>query len=195
MDHSTIISLKSQVDSIYELFDFIEKVAGRPKDLDSSLREVFEHELLKVVLYFSASDGKISVHEKEFINELFDNRLTTKQLATLIEKANIYSTEFENDELLCLMILKRFDEKIISRGQEPSVPLIIDTMELIVKAFITSDNDVDDQEVEDFKIYFSNLREKYIDEEDAFLGRTFKKNSSSRINDNSLKDYYLKKKK
>ncbi len=195
MTRETINNLKKNINAIYEIFDSVEQVIKKPDEMTISLRDCFKIELLQMILYFSASDGKLSAKERDFVNAILEFNASSNDLIEIIDENDIYSTDFENKDCLSLTLLKPVDDMLISKGNESVLPIIIDFMETIAKAVIIIDDNVADQEKEDLNIYFTNLRNKYISEQDIIIGKTFKKNTSSNTNSNNLKDYYLKKKK
>lgn len=192
-----IDALKSGLKNVYDLFDTIENsgLDVKPDGLDLPLKEIFKMDALKMILYFSASDGKLSNQEVSLINEVFGLNATAQNYIDIIKRYNIYSTKFENDDPLSLQIIKLFEQKVGALLKQSSLPVLIGFLENVAKAVINIDNDIDNRELDDFNIYFTNLKQKYIENSFVSLGETFKKNtSSSSAGSNTLKDYYLKKK-
>lgn len=188
-----INNVKNMLNDAYELFDNLEQLGAKPSDWeDLTLRQSFETDLMTMLMYFSASDGKLSSREALLINELFDYHLSPENYISLINKHDIYSTRFEDKIWLSLEVLKKVDDVMKQNNKTVAMPVIFDVIENIAKLIICVDDNVDNQEVEDFNIFFTNLKNKYMPPEELLLNRS--KNATERSADNSLKEYYLKKK-
>ncbi len=168
---SETAQIKRLLEEVGQLFDSIEGAVGKPEGLEISLREVFKIDVLSMILYFSASDGTLSVKEKDMINEIFDFEGSVQDYATYIQEKNIYSTSFENRDLLSLTIMAAFEEAAKEAIEKPALPQVIELMMAIAKSVILSDDNATDQEKEDFAIYFSNIHDKYLGDKDVPLNK------------------------
>lgn len=188
-----INDVKNVLEQIYDVFDSIEKNGLKPDEFkDFTLRDSFETSAISMLMYFSASDGKLSVKEAQLMNELFDYNLSPDDYIKVINDHDIYSTKFEERMWPSLEVLKIVDDMMKRNGQQVAMPAVFQAIEGIAKLLIQIDDDVDDQEREDFNILFTNLKNRYMPPEDIFFNRS--KNATTSTSDNSLKDYYLKKK-
>lgn len=189
MGNIDLFEVKKAVNSTYKLLDTVESIMGKPDGMDISLRDCFRTEMIMTALYFSATDGRVVQDEVDMINEVFDYHLSIRDCINLIQDRNIYSTDFENSEKITLLLLKEFDKKYGHLAGTKGVPIVLELMENFAKALLVIDGDVDENEKEEFFEFFAKQKRKYM--EDDTLGGIRKSTSSS---DNSLKDYYLKKK-
>ena len=188
MTNNEIYKLKQILNEIYQLLDTVESAGGKPSGMDMPLRKCFKTEMIAQSLYFAAADGKLRPVEKDFLNVLFDLDETIESYIRFINDNNIYSTEFENRGLLTLDILNEFDRKVGHLVDSKGVPVVIGFMEDFIKKLLVIDGDVDGNEKKEYFTYFSKLKDKYSTTE----GTLIKKGNN--CSENSLKEYYLKKK-
>lgn len=156
--------IKKLLDKLYNTLDFIERQEGRPEDLDISLRDLFKVELEEFFMYLSASDGRISTSERDFMNELFDMNISTQNYVKIIDEQNIYSEEFEERLPITLRLTTAFDKKmqIVAALSNDSVdaitPLLLKFYIEIGKIFVGLDG-IKENEARDLKIYLNNIVE------------------------------------
>ena len=189
MANIDMVGLKNALNSVYNLLNTVESMGGSPNNLDMPLRECFRMEMIRQSLYFAATDGKIKPEERDFINEVFGLNGTTQDFIRIINENNIYSTEFENKGLITLDILRAFDEKYGHMVGVNSVSLALEFMESVMKALLVVDDDLDGNEKEEFYNYYGKLKRRYLTAQTEFIKK------GNDVSDNSLKGYYLKKKK
>lgn len=194
MDYALLNSVKEIVEGVYKLFDTVEETGVKPERFELPLRQCFKIDIMRMVMYFSASDGKLSDEEITLLNKVFDMHGTADDYIKMIKEYNIYSTEFESGGFFSLEMMSTFDKAMGEKLDTPGTGVVIGVMEDVAKLVIQIDGDIDRQEKEDFKIYFSNLKDRYLPKANASFEPTFRKNSSIG-KENTLKDYYLKKKK
>lgn len=160
-------AMKQSLHKIYSLLDTVEGAGGKPSGINASLRDVFKVELHSYFLYLSATDGKVSVQESEFMNYLFDMHLTSQQYVTFINENNIFSTDFEQKVPVIFQILQAFDKKvallsgITGNDVDPILPIVLKFYAEIGKAFITCDG-ADQSEVDEAQSYLNGILEKLM---------------------------------
>ena len=128
---ASLYQVKNGLEQVYKVLDNVEEGGGKPDGLNASLRDAFKTELMEFLLYLSASDGHVSSSERDFINELFDMELSTKDCVDLINENEIYSTKFESTLPLTLRITTVFDKKmqlvssVVGQSIEAITPAIL----------------------------------------------------------------------
>ncbi len=143
------------LEKICSACDEIERIMGRPADLDLSIRDLFCMETHRFFMYLSASDGEIVQSESDYMNELFEARMTPKEYDILVNDTNTYSSHFEEELPYSFKILAMFEEKNDDRLNciKEKYPNIVDTaFDFYREAgieFISCDRDVDIKEIED----------------------------------------------
>lgn len=127
-------------------------------------QEYFKIDIVKFLLYLSASDGRISDEEILFINEVFDFHMNYDDIVSFIDKYNIYSEDFENEipysVKLCVSCDKLFghslDLNVDIRNIKSLSGVYLLTIGLIGRAFLDCDGN-DDGEEENIRIYTKNI--------------------------------------
>lgn len=175
-------------DSIKNLLDSVEEHIMMPDQISDSLRELFSNELLLFFMYLSATDGKISLQEKNMMNSIFGNDFSREMYVQLINDCDIYSTEFEKNIPITIRLAADFDNKHLINNNVASV--IVNFMESAGKMLINCDETtcIEQDELDN---YISNLR-GFINYNGVGLAKKVIDNHS---HNNSLKEVYLKKKK
>ena len=86
---ASLYQVKNGLEQVYKVLDNVEEGGGKPDGLNASLRDAFKTELMEFLLYLSASDGHVSQSERDFINELFDMKLSNNDCVDLINENEI----------------------------------------------------------------------------------------------------------
>lgn len=146
---------------MYELCDVIDATPAGIKSLtdDFSLRDALFTDTARFIMYLSASDGTVSKVEAEYLSDLFDGSMTPAKIGQLIEKQNIYSTEFEQEAPLSLKIFAKADNMMGTSASET----LLGFFSTVGKEFCMCDGDVAANERVDLNIYIGTMR-SYIDE-------------------------------
>lgn len=161
---ATIYDLKRVFNRLGELLDTVEE-GGIPDLQGHSLRELFTIEMHSFFMYLSASDGKITSEEKNFMNILFDTNMGVQEYIRFINENDIYSTDFEERLPLTLKVTTMFDAKVAllsalsGKSIDSVTPMLLKFYMDAGKAFLMCDGDVDSQEIADLKSYMENITE------------------------------------
>lgn len=140
--------------------------AGSTMGVKDGAGDAARYELAMYMMYLSASDGEIGWSETSLINDLCDLSLTPQTLGQFIREQNIYSTEFERKVPLCLQMLIAFENKLIEMNMlTDDIPdaseTVLSTYKIVGQMMVNIDDDVDDNEQSDYRIYLSML-EDYV---------------------------------
>jgi hypothetical protein len=177
----TSTELKVLVDYLCETVEKVVEKFGA----GSNLRNVARLEVAMFMMYLSASDGTIKWEEAKTLSEICGLNLTPNNIADLIRKQNIYSTEFEDRVPVSFQMMVAADNALKKQGLTSDVSaadLMIKVYKEIGEALIKSDSDVDDNELRDYNIYINMLQE-YRDKNGGDVSGTtgFTKNSGSSV--------------
>ena len=167
-------NLKNLLDRSMELFNQSGELLCRLAEKDASelsatLGDICAMDIVKYLMYLSASDGTINWDEAQFIFDYLGYRLTPSQMNQFIRDQNIYSTEFEQTPPGGLRLLVDVDNTIITKfGENAGIDKYasesyLDLFRFIGQAFMAADNDVDENEKTDYTIY-TNMIERFLDE-------------------------------
>lgn len=151
--------LKELVDNLCDAIDTL----GANTSLPDGTGKAARMEMGMFMMYLSASDGQISWDEAKIISDICELNLSPNDLGKFIRENNIYSTEFEQKVPVTLQIMVQADNALLAAGNNTSgSKAMIGTYKAVGEALIKSDGDVDDNEVNDYKIYI-NMLEEYRD--------------------------------
>lgn len=157
-----LAEIKGVLNKLYQTLDLIEEHGGKPKNIDIKLRDVFKVELQQFFMYLSASDGRISIAERNFMNGLFDTEISASDYVKVIEENNIYSEEFEEKLPLTLQLATMFDKKmqiaaaLTNNSINAVTPWFLKFYIEAGKAFIELDG-IKEEEAQNLKIYLNNI--------------------------------------
>ena len=129
---------------------------------------IFIYNLDSFLFYLSASDGMISHHEVNFINDNFGASFTAQEIRQMIIDGNLYSHKFENKLPESFSYFIAMDRLLKERGvtfDQGTAMTMLDVFEAIGREFLASDGNVSEEEVKNFNIYITNLKQ-HIDEEE-----------------------------
>ncbi len=172
--------LKELVDNMCDAVETLGVQGG----LEAGIGNAARMELGMFMMYLSASDGTIEWDEAKVISEMCNLNLTPSELGNFIRENNIYSTEFEAKVPVTFQLMVAGDNKLAELGIELSgSEAMLGTYKAVGEALIKSDGDIDDNEVNDYRIYI-NMLEEYRDKN--ISGRKnsvsgFTKNGSSSV--------------
>ena len=154
---------KESLAILRSLLETVQDAAAMPEGVDIELSNAFHTEVLFFLLYLASADGKITANERDYINHLLDLNHSIKDLVNLINEHNIYSTEFEERIPVTMQIVAAFDEKVrqVRNDAEPLVQTMIKYFEKIGEKFVYCDKDVNQQEISDYRLYLSNLKNHF----------------------------------
>lgn len=159
---ASLYQVKNGLEQVYKVLDNVEEGGGKPDGLNASLRDVFKTELMEFLLYLSASDGHVSQSERDFINELFDMKLSNNDCVDLINENEIYSTKFESTLPLTLRITTVFDKKMqvvssmVGQSIDAITPAILKFYAGLGEMFTEIDGN-STNEKKDLEIYIHNI--------------------------------------
>lgn len=109
---------KMMLQKICNACDEIEEVMGKPADLDMSVRDLFCSETHRYFMYLSASDGVVVQSECDYMNELFEAKLSIKGYEELMKDTDTYSVSFAEELPYSFKILALFEESRDDRLKE-----------------------------------------------------------------------------
>lgn len=155
---------KQYVDLISNLLAEAGEVGQIPADV---AKKGVKGELLNFMMYLSASDGTISTDEAAFITYVLGmSNVSVHQavshIASTIRENNIYSKEYETKVPTSLQLAVTVDNLMIDAGaaiDSSITQLLLQAYEKIGMYIIQSDNNVDANEVKDFKIYMKTMQD------------------------------------
>ncbi|MCR5160971.1 MAG: hypothetical protein K6C06_04300 [Lachnospiraceae bacterium] len=156
---SDILTLIKSLDSICDSID--RTPAGLAQSTNLTLKEALRADLAAFAMYISASDGKVTSMEANFVSYLLGTRFTTADLANIIQKAHIYSTSFEQTVPPSLKSFVIVDAAMIRAGKRPQTlgsEILLKLFGLVGAECAKVDNGVADQEQKDFSIYMNMLQ-------------------------------------
>lgn len=167
----TELKTLKQIGAIYDICDTINDETATRKYLNDgkSLRETFINDCKRFLMYLSASDGKISPDEAEFLLNILGEHYSTDNISEEIQRDNLYSAAFENTAPISLKCFVASDNKKASdnRKQASSSELYYRFFETLGKEFISCDDSIVDSEIDDLTIYLTMIRD-YINSEGHF---------------------------
>lgn len=159
---ASLYQVKNGLEQVYKVLDNVEEGGGKPDGLNASLRDAFKTELMEFLLYLSSSDGHVSQSERDFINELFDMKLSNNDCVDLINENEIYSTKFESTLPLTLRITTVFDKKmqvvssVVGQSIDAITPAILKFYAGLGEMFTEIDGN-STNEKKDLEIYIHNI--------------------------------------
>lgn len=160
-----------QIDAVYDICDAINDETTTRKYIGDkkSLKEVFVNDCKCFLMYLSASDGKITPDEAEFLLNLWEEHYSTDDINEIIQRDNLYSAAFESTVPISLKCFVASDNKKSSddRKHASSSELYYRLFETMGKEFISCDDDIADNEIDDLTIYLTMVRD-YINSEGHF---------------------------
>ncbi|SCI49161.1 Uncharacterised protein [uncultured Blautia sp.] len=181
LNSEVITKLKGLINATCDALENLGSKVG----LDSGVGTAAKMEIAMYMMYLSASDGEIKWEEAKAISNLCDLSLTPSNVGDFIREKNIYSTEFESKVPVSFDLAVKGDNLLLQQGihlDETLSELMISTYKYVGEALIKSDDNVDDNEVGDYRIYISML-EEYRDKnyEGASGVKGFSKQGSSSV--------------
>ncbi len=120
-----------------------------------TLRECLRLDLLKFLLYLSASDGQPTQPEADFLMEYLGYGLSPAKMRQLILDKNIYSRQFEQQLPLSMKALVQAD---VQRGSALA-DLVLALYRRLGEAFLKIQTGGSGQGKKDYELYISNLEE------------------------------------
>ena len=161
--------IKELFEELLRVFRTSETLPGVPKDIhgvDRTLRM----DLAKYAMFLSSSDGNVVYQEASIVSELLDMELSTEFIKEFVEEHNIYSKEFKNTLPVSVRWAIETDNTVYrlkgSTGKaDLSLAVILYQMyKYIGLNVLSSDGDVDSQEVEDYEYYNDMIRNRIKDD-------------------------------
>ena len=160
---------EESIDSVRQVIGTVRNICAhideqgiiRNLDSDSSMVEIFNSDIIRFMLYLTASDGAVAEEEAEIISEILGKPIGVSQCVEILEGGGIYSTEFESSVPVSFQAID-----MISNINGTNVGESLYTVyELIGKLIILSNESVHPQEIEDLNIYLATLR-SHLDSSD-----------------------------
>ena len=142
--------IKEVVDKMCTVLEKIGKAMG----LEEGTGQAARYEIASFMMYLSASDGKIMWEEAKIISEMCDLNLTPESMESFINDQKIYTPEFETKVPAMFELMVNADNRLFEVGETISgSDIMLETYQTVGEALIKSDNDVDENEVKDYKKY------------------------------------------
>lgn len=160
LPQDVIDGLKSAIGVLRNVCQSVDE-QGLVRSFDSSsfMVETYNSDLIKFMLYLTASDGGVADAEAAMISELLDTKIEAAQCVDIIQQAGIYSTEFESTVPVSFQMITLVGRDIF--GQDLGQGLY-NLYQGIGQAIVLSDDAVHPQEAEDLNIYLNTLQ-SYLD--------------------------------
>ena len=161
------IKLKEALEQLCDLCSEQELAQnGLSKD---QFREQIKAECMHFPVYLSSSDGQIRKVEADFIRDYFGLTYTAEALQQYIVQNHIYTRAFEQTVPESLKFFLRLDNDEKERGclQGSRALAYLHVFEELGKEFLVCDGEKAENEVADYTIYTTMLRD-YIREEALF---------------------------
>ena len=128
-------------------------------------------DLVKFLLYLSASDDVISEKETAFFRDYLGYNFETSTITSLVEQFGLKKDEFLNEIPFSMYVMIEADSKVISyNGENPgSAMALLAVYHALGSAFAACDDAVAEEEKKDFSAYLSMLKEQIILAENTAL--------------------------
>lgn len=171
-------NIKNTINIIYMVCDTLNGSYDLGK---ASMREIMRMDFLKFILYLGASDNEIVQEEVEFIAEYLDWNMSISQWNTFIDDQHLRSDSILSDVPLTLRIFVDADNKAYARDNSVmnACEEYISIFEMLGKAFIESDNNVEGREQIALEKYVAMMQQYYEE-------NTKRKNASASDDGNIL---------
>ncbi len=148
--------MKAVVD---KMCNVLEKI-GQGMGLEPGTGQAARYEIASFMMYLSASDGKILWEEAKIISEICELNLTPESMESFINDQKIYTPEFETKVPPMFELMVSADNRLFDGGETISGSgIMMETYQTMGEALIKSDNDVDENEVKDYKKYLTMMDE------------------------------------
>lgn len=164
----SLIKNKVTLEAIYLALDKMESALGKPSQIGNMhLRDVFQLDTYRYVLYLSASDGRLSSSERDYMNSLFGTNYSIDSLVSYINEKNIYSRDFESTPPLSFVIALAQDVLMtaVSSDWNPLYGILGNFYKDLGLDIIQCDGNVSESEKEDLLTYLKTLH-KLIESSD-----------------------------
>lgn len=158
-------------DSVKDIIDEMFVLASKTTEVEEvrrrygedRIRKIARNEIMKFLMYLSASDGSIEVKEAIFIKDYFEEQISPEEICQRIEDDNLYSVSFEQKAPTVLKYLVQLDNKQSDEFSlnVSSAEKYICLYEKLGNVFIACDHDIAACEREDLGTYIFNMRSYY----------------------------------
>lgn len=166
--------LKELLVTVYNICDSFDRSPDynvvKKSNPNLNLRDIVNYDLCNFAMYLTASDGEVKWQEADYISELRQSFMTSREIIDYINEKNIYSTGFEEElptsfKVFIIIDVLRELKGEREEGQDVFFKMLLDIYELVGKDILSCDMDVTPEEKRDFSIYLNNLRDnsfKYL---------------------------------
>lgn len=151
--------LKNTINKLYSLGDTLDESSLGLSEMP--IRRVIKIDLLKFLMYLSASDGTISYEESNFINEYLDWDLSPDFIKSFIKEHHIYSVDYETEVPFSMQLFVAADNTLYDKqgyNEYLFSQLLLQVYTILGKEFLECDSNVTDNEVQDLTIYLTTLQ-------------------------------------
>ena len=151
--------LKNTINQLYSLGDTLDESSLGLSEMP--IRRVIKIDLLKFLMYLSASDGTISYEESNFINEYLDWDLSPDFIKSFIKEHHIYSVDYETEVPFSMQLFVAADNTLYDKqgyNEYLFSQLLLQVYTILGKEFLECDSNVTDNEVQDLTIYLTTLQ-------------------------------------
>jgi stage V sporulation protein K len=156
------IALKMSIEQLFSICKMNDNQIVTDTGHPGLEQEMLKKECIDYLSYLSASSGMISESEAEFIQEYFEYIISAEELRAYIDANNTYTRKFEQQVPETLKRLVEQDNDTFHLKGELSQSFseaYIQVFECLGKEFLVCDGETTKEEVNDFTIYLSMLRE------------------------------------
>lgn len=151
-------ALKQVLLSTYTLADSLDAIYPAIRQRGHQLREFHKKDVMCFLMYLAAADGKLSPHEKDFLNILFDQNISEQGYVQLIKDLKIGS-EYVKEVPLTIQTSAQIDKSIGSKNpsMKQTAPVFIEFYKSAGQALIACDGHTDIRETQKLNEYLSHL--------------------------------------
>lgn len=163
MNYEELKYAKMDFEEMCKIFDLLEEKGLIDNPSESlKLRDVFQYDIARFLLYLSASDGKIDANEVTVYQIVTGYSDDAKKIVKYLKENNIYSTEFESTVPISLKMAIDAEYKMLQitgKTRDKTLPeLVTGVFERIGRTLIQADGGVSYTERRDYDIYMNTLR-------------------------------------
>ena len=169
MNYQDVKKAREYIEAVADICDTVERKGlwEKPEGCELPLRDVFQMDIAKFIMYLSASDGTLSFEELQAYREITGfGGDTIDTIKEFIKENNIYSMDFESEPPLIMKILctaERYARMLGASFDESILKTIALLYKVIGRIIVSIDGGITYNEKRDLNIILSTI-EGYADE-------------------------------
>lgn len=159
MDYSELKTIKEMYDGMIGFFDTVENQGLYSSPIkDVRMSTILMIDLIRFMLYLSASDGSIDYGEVEAFRYITGLDVSGREMVDLIKEHNVYSTQFESQVPVAMQIAVNSGIQFNANGNRlPLAVLLFEFYKMLGTIMVTANDEVAENEKNDFAIYLTTL--------------------------------------